>query len=392
MSSIPIRVVTISRQAGAGGGELSRRLAALLNWKVLDRDLFHRAAAFDKSLPDSVEQLDEPALPLSERLQPHSPHEQYRHALWEVARHEADNGSVIFVGRGMRHFLGYAPDFLHLRLVAPVDWRARRYAERFQVELEVDEAYVALLDRARGQFLTHSFGTEADAPTQYDLVANTSRIPIKVLAEGVSARIEDQLTAFPCKSANRILTLSRQRGAGARHVAAELAEQWQLDIHGHDIVDQAAQRLGTTVEELSTLDEKNAGLLDRWRSGSLFHPNHDKSARIICDMADAGNALVGGRGANQILADHPNAFHLRLVAFRVWRLLSLLPDTNMDAAKADHQLTESDLERGHFHQDCFERDWADPLWYHVVVNAGRLLERTSSVISDLAIRHWSRVR
>ena len=39
-----MRVVTIAREYGAGGGELARKLASALGWELCDRELLHEAA------------------------------------------------------------------------------------------------------------------------------------------------------------------------------------------------------------------------------------------------------------------------------------------------------------------------------------------------------------
>src|SRR5438045_3155743 len=40
-----MNVITVSREYGAGGGEVARRLAEALGWELLDRELLHQAAA-----------------------------------------------------------------------------------------------------------------------------------------------------------------------------------------------------------------------------------------------------------------------------------------------------------------------------------------------------------
>jgi cytidylate kinase len=39
-----MRLITISREYGAGGGEVASRLAQALGWELLDHELLHRAA------------------------------------------------------------------------------------------------------------------------------------------------------------------------------------------------------------------------------------------------------------------------------------------------------------------------------------------------------------
>src|SRR5437588_6096235 len=58
----PMSVITVSREYGAGGGEVARRLAEALGWELLDRELLHRAAAVEQVPDADLERLDEKAI------------------------------------------------------------------------------------------------------------------------------------------------------------------------------------------------------------------------------------------------------------------------------------------------------------------------------------------
>jgi cytidylate kinase len=125
-----MNVITVSREFGAGGGEVARRLAEALGWELLDRELLHRAAAIEHVPDAELERLDEKALRMTDRMRLHPPHQRYMHGLTEAARQAAARGKVVLVGRGSRQLLGDMPDVFHLYLVAPLDWRVQRMALR----------------------------------------------------------------------------------------------------------------------------------------------------------------------------------------------------------------------------------------------------------------------
>ncbi len=53
-----MNVITVTREYGAGGYDVARRLAEVLGWELLDRQLLHQAAAVEH-LPDAeLERLD----------------------------------------------------------------------------------------------------------------------------------------------------------------------------------------------------------------------------------------------------------------------------------------------------------------------------------------------
>src|SRR5258708_29915494 len=98
-----MNVITISREYGTGGGEVAQRLAAVLGWELLDRELLHQAAAVEHVPDADLERLDEQALSLFDRLSWHPPHQRYAHGVTAVVRRAAERGNVVLVGRGALH-------------------------------------------------------------------------------------------------------------------------------------------------------------------------------------------------------------------------------------------------------------------------------------------------
>ena len=101
-----MNVITVSREYGAGGGEVARRLAEALGWELLDHALLHQAAAVEHVPDAELERLDEKALSMADRFRLHPPHQKYIHGITEAARQAAARGNAILVGRGTRHLLG----------------------------------------------------------------------------------------------------------------------------------------------------------------------------------------------------------------------------------------------------------------------------------------------
>src|SRR5208283_1451856 len=113
-----MNVITVSREFGAGGSEAARRLAEILGWELLDRELLHQAAAVEHVPDADLLQLDEKALSMADHFRLHPPHQKYMHGLTEAVRQAAARGKVVLVGRGTRQLLGETPGAFHLRLVA----------------------------------------------------------------------------------------------------------------------------------------------------------------------------------------------------------------------------------------------------------------------------------
>ena len=61
-------IITISRQFGAGGSEIARRVAGALGWRVVDNELIGRVAKGAGLPPEEVAQREERAPSFIERL------------------------------------------------------------------------------------------------------------------------------------------------------------------------------------------------------------------------------------------------------------------------------------------------------------------------------------
>src|SRR5688572_16409454 len=134
--------ITISRQAGARGRTLARLLAAELNrgkseaasWTVWDRELVEKVS-FEQHIPESlIESLDGPRRSWLESLRsavlPGGQLDEFqvyrRVAL--IVRGLARAGRVIIVGRGGVYATHDLPGGVHLRLIAPLEYRIEHMA------------------------------------------------------------------------------------------------------------------------------------------------------------------------------------------------------------------------------------------------------------------------
>lgn len=388
-----MNAITVSREFGAGGGEVARRLAEALGWELLDRELLHRAAAIEHVPDTELERLDEKALSMTDRMRLHPPHQRYMHGLTEAARQAAQRGNVVLVGRGTRQLLGDMPDVFHLRLVAPVDWRVQRMALREGWSMETARARCLEMDRSRDRFTRYFFGPDALQPEQYDLVANSDRVPLDVVVAVVFdlARPKEEPDEPPVSAGrSRVLTLSRQMGAGNSGFARTLGLRLSLRVFDRELLEYEAVRLGVSEAELEQVDEQPPGLWQRMRSASLHHRYFEALGQLMKELAERGNILFVGRGGNRFLRDHAGGFHVRLVAEMETRVRRVMEHRWLREEAARQLIVLSDSQRRRFHESYFDCDWTDPREYHLTANSGRLGPAAVDLIAAAAARHWER--
>jgi len=135
-------------------------------------------------------------------------------------------------------------------------------------------------------------------------------------------------------------------------LAAQLAAQLGWRWVGRELVNQAALAAGVPQVALDEVDE--LGLLGIRPSVSEWRAYRTHVERIIRELADAGAAVIVGRGGQMVLRTHPAVLHVRVVAPFATRLAWLRQETGLaeEAATAgkvaeaftpDFYLPEQDL-------------------------------------------------
>jgi cytidylate kinase len=385
-----MNVITVSREYGAGGYEVAHRLAETLGWEQLDRELLHRAAEVEHVPDADLERLDEKAVGLADRFSLHPPHQKYIHGLREAARQAAARGNVVLVGRGTGQLIDDTPNVLHLRLVAPREWRARRMAQREGWDIEHALARCTEEDRNRDRFMRYFFGEAPFQLARYALVVNTALVPLDDVVAAVVALVHGSAGTAPVgpPGVKRVLTLSREIGAGDTGFAPTLGDHLCLRVYDRELLEQEAVRLGVPEAELEKVDEQPAGIFQRFRPGSLYQRYFEALGQFMKELAERGDVLLVGRGGSRFLRDHPTAFHVRLVAPLNVRLQRVMEHRWVREAQARKLIAESDGRRRRFYEDYFGADWSSPLEYHVTVNTGRLGPSAVDLVASAAGRAW----
>jgi len=386
-----MKTITITREYGAGAGEVAKRLAEALGWQVLDRELLHQAAQIERMPDEELDRLDEKAVSMADRFRLHPPHQKYLHGLTEAARQAAQQGNVVLVGRGARHLLGEMPEVFHLRLVAPRDWRIERMAKLEGWSLDHARAKCLEVDRTRELFSRYFFGDAATQPAQFDLVVNTARVSLDEVAHVAAAIVRpDSVEPISSPAHDRVLTLSRELGAGETQFAAALAERLKMQVHDRELLEQEAVRLGVPEAEIEKIDERPASIFQRFRPGSIYQRYIEALKQIVEQLAERGDVILVGRAGNCILRDDPRALHVRLVAPMPVRLRRVMEYRWVREGAAKKLVAESDTQRRSFYEGYFGVDWASPLEYHITVNSGRLGPVALDLVSFAAEHRWKR--
>jgi cytidylate kinase len=102
-------------------------------------------------------------------------------------------GGAVVVGRGAQFVV--APDAaLRVRVVAPPDQRVRGLMAEQHLSERQARAEMERCDRERLAFIRHHYKRDAADPSAYDLVVNSSALPLDRVAELVAFAYQRKFT------------------------------------------------------------------------------------------------------------------------------------------------------------------------------------------------------
>jgi cytidylate kinase len=184
-----IRVITIEREYGSGGGEMARRVAGHLGWKLWDHLLTSEIARLMECDCRVVEEHEEKRDPLSYRLFKafmRGSHEGslnaprlkmadtdcIREVTERVVKGAAKNGECVIVGRGSAYYLQDRSDAFHVFVYAPFSAKVRRLQASGKGESEAVHL-AETVDRDRAAFIKQYFGVEWPDRHRFHLMINS---------------------------------------------------------------------------------------------------------------------------------------------------------------------------------------------------------------------------
>jgi cytidylate kinase len=195
-----------------------------------------------------------------------------------------------------------------------------------------------------------------------------------------------------------VVTISAAYGAAGAEIAPMVAERLGLAFHDRAIPAQVAGRLGVPVSEAEANDETVVGGL--WRLvaslGTMPDPvggvlptaslpdaraYRQQTERILGEMADSGGGVVLGRAAAMVLADRPDALHVRLDGPRDRRLDAAVARSGRPRDDVRREMEATDRGRQAYVRHFYRCDPAEPRHYHLVIDSTALpLETVAELI------------
>jgi len=182
-------VMTISREFGCEANPMAGKLAERLNyyflpigakksWNIINKEILDLAASELQTDSKNIAYLfsfeqknmvDDFIMSVSSKH--HRSEWRIKEAIKDAIRAFGMNGYAIIVGRAGAQILNDVKNSLHVRLIAPFEWRVKRVMEKYHLSSADAEARVKFMDKNRKKLIA-KFSKDADCHSCYDIFYN----------------------------------------------------------------------------------------------------------------------------------------------------------------------------------------------------------------------------
>ena len=183
---------------------------------------------------------------------------------------------------------------------------------------------------------------------------------------------------------NKVITISREYGAGGYAIAKRVSEELGITLYDKDIVRETVKASGFDFDLVRREEEEVSKASSFFKSiwaNSAFYPDpqeviHDVQKAVILKFAKEGPCVILGRGADEILRnagiDSLNVFIHASELHRAVRLQALTGIT--DATELQKLMAKHDSSRRAYYTHYTSKQWGDSKNYHLALDSGMLGE------------------
>jgi cytidylate kinase len=197
-------VITISREVGCSALELACALKDRLNksdpqetWKVLSKEIFQKSAheldlepekvakifkQFDRTAFDDILYTFREKRSISEK--------KVRHTVIDIIHTFAVDGHCIIVGRAGNLISAEIKNSLHIRLVAPTEFRIKSIMQKNNLDYNEAVRFIANEEKDRTAYRKAVMEKQTDQPEIFDLTFNRAQFSTENIVDVIMYVIE----------------------------------------------------------------------------------------------------------------------------------------------------------------------------------------------------------
>ncbi len=179
-----------------------------------------------------------------------------------------------------------------------------------------------------------------------------------------------------------IITISRETGSGGHTIGKMLAKQLGYDFYDREIISLVAKEMNLNEavvaengENMSdnTYIDMISGFVPFSRKNKVpLDKIQETQNRLIKTIAAKGNCIIVGRGADYILADKKDAFHVFIHANMEHRIKRVQRHDGISGqeSRIRRELEVKDHSRGMLYQFFSGREWGQVSNYNLSIDTG----------------------
>ncbi|MDO4187770.1 MAG: cytidylate kinase-like family protein [Lachnospiraceae bacterium] len=176
----------------------------------------------------------------------------------------------------------------------------------------------------------------------------------------------------------KIITISREFGAGGRSIGREVASKLGIAFYDRDIILKTAQETtDLTPEEIMKFEEKthiNVGFtqsLFDYYSRPIDEKIWDAQVKAIRHLADKESCVIVGRNADYILREFDHLLRVFVYADKQWRVQHLKTLMDDSESEIESKMNQADKARKNYCSKLTGRAYGDIHNYDLSINTGK---------------------
>lgn len=187
-----------------------------------------------------------------------------------------------------------------------------------------------------------------------------------------------------------VVAIERQYCSGGSQIGKRTAELLGVPCYDHEIVVQAAQRLGIPAEEIRQYEEwvrnplKFQFHLKRDRQLDMYEKVFAAETEIIAEYARKSRCVIVGRCAGYILKNLTRTLRVYIYADPEGRRARAVDEHDIPFDKADDVLRQYDKKRGDYFNVNTRQNWSSMQSYDICLSSSTLgIEGCAKTIRDM---------
>ena len=183
---------------------------------------------------------------------------------------------------------------------------------------------------------------------------------------------------------NKVITISREYGAGGQNIAKRVAQELGITIYDKDIVRETVKASGFDFDLVRKEEEEISKATSFFKSiwaNSAFYPDpqeviHDVQKAVILKFAKEGPCVILGHGADVIMREAGiDSLNVFIHASELHRAVRLQAETGIaDATELQKLMAKHDNNRRAYYTHYTGKQWGDSKNYHLTLDSGMLGE------------------